>query len=91
MEAAFHNENPEICRILISAGAGINQSNYRDGMTPLLSAASGNTNPEVLKVLLENGADPYAKDMSGKTAYAYILANPKLRDSDVAKTLSQVQ
>jgi serine/threonine-protein phosphatase 6 regulatory ankyrin repeat subunit A len=89
-EATFHNTNPEICKILLSAGSAINQRNSA-GWTPLTSAAAGNTNPEVIKLLLDNHADPNIRDMSGKSAYDYILTNPNLKSSDVAKTLSQAQ
>ena len=67
MKAAGHNENPEVCKVLIEAGANVN-TRTKDGSTALMMAAEFNENPEVCKVLIEAGADINATMRDGLTA-----------------------
>lgn len=68
----------EIVKILLKAGAKVNQKNSVSGRTALHEAAVGRVVPEweqypeelqtqVVKVLLQHGADKKAKDKRGKT------------------------
>ena len=47
-----------------------------------MTAAAFNANPEVITALLKLGADPKAKDSSGKTALDYAKENEKLKNTD---------
>ncbi len=56
MFAAENNQNPEVIKVLLEAGADVNARTAAD-KTPLMFAAENNQNPEVIKVLLDAGAD----------------------------------
>lgn len=87
MNAAMHNDNPEVIRVLIDAGAKVNAVNMNSsGNTALIFAAMYN-NPEVVKALIDNGADITITNTEGKTAYDYALNNEKLKDSDIMNLL----
>ena len=58
------NDNIEIVRLLIKAGADIHCKNKR-GATPLHVAAANNGNPHVIKELINAGADVNAKNSNG--------------------------
>ena len=65
MNAAGRNNNPEVLRVLIQAGANVNaKDNY--GSTPLMYAAL-NDNSEVFKALIQAGANVNAKNDDGWT------------------------
>jgi ankyrin repeat protein len=55
-----------------------------------LGAAADNSTPEAITVLLGFGADPKAKDTSGKMALDYARENEKLKDTDVFRELEKV-
>ena len=65
MHAAAFNENPDIARLLIAAGAEVNVQTYLDKYTPLHTAAEDNSNPEVIRVLIAAGANVDAQDYDG--------------------------
>ncbi len=52
--AARTNENSEVIRVLLDAGADVN-ARTEGGQTPLMYAARGTWNPEVILVLLKAG------------------------------------
>ncbi len=71
--AAGFNENPDVIRVLLDAGADLNATDHRRlslssiayMWTPLHYAARNNNNPAVLKVLLDAGADPNRRSIHG--------------------------
>lgn len=87
MNAAMHNDNPEVIRVLIDAGAKVNAVNMNSsGNTALIFAAMYN-NPDAVKALIDNGADITTTNTEGKTAYDYAQNNEKLKDSDIMNLL----
>jgi len=66
MSAAEGNHNLEVIRVLLEAGARVNDQD-KLGRTPLILAAAKNLNPGVLLTLLEAGAQIDQKDKSGLT------------------------
>ena len=83
MFAAEFNENPEIIKILIGAGADVNARDKKN-RTALMFAASNNYNIEIVKTLIMSGADVNAKDKDGKTALTYA---EKIGNSAIAKVI----
>jgi len=82
--AASNNENPEIIKLLLDAGANINQKNKYGG-TALYEASRFNNNLEVIKELIKLGANINEKDSDGETALIGALQrNPNL---DIARYL----
>jgi hypothetical protein len=64
---------PEMIRVLLDAGARVNDKDRR-GMTPLMFAASSETqDAEVIKMLLAAGADTKVKTTEGETARDWAL------------------
>lgn len=63
--AATHNDNVEVLKVLIEAGADINRVGI-SGNNPLMLAARFSHNPEVVEFLLDNGADPNLRNNVGK-------------------------
>jgi ankyrin repeat protein len=66
MLAALFSDNPQVMKLLIAAGAGVNEKT-EEGMTPLLIAAAYTSSPEVIKTLLAAGAEVNAKHKDGWT------------------------
>ena len=64
--AAAYSDAPEVIRVLVEAGAGL-EAVSRGGRTPLHSAARSNENLEVLRALLRFEPDVYAKNRHGRT------------------------
>src|SRR5262249_54753750 len=58
-------------RILLAAGADVNEATPKDGTALVVAAASGRE--EFSNFLLENGADPNAADAYGVTALHYAI------------------
>ena len=88
MNAAMHNDNPEVIRVLIDAGASVNSLNMNSsGNTALIFAAMYN-NPEVVSALIDSGADINITNHYGKRAYDYALNNEKLKDSEIISCLA---
>ncbi len=86
VRASHHNQNPEVIKRLLGAGADPNQT-YLSGYTALMNAAQWNT-PEVVQALIEGGADPNAKGEDGETVIMYAAKwNP---DPDVLSILIKV-
>ncbi|MDD2684339.1 MAG: ankyrin repeat domain-containing protein, partial [Candidatus Cloacimonetes bacterium] len=52
MYAAWYNDDPEVVKVLIAAGADINATNNYL-FTPLMYSAWLNDNPDVTKALIE--------------------------------------
>ena len=97
--AARYNENPEVVKVLIAAGADV-EARSKDGLwgalfntriTPLHWAAAYNGNPEVVKVLIDAGADVEAQDGGGNTplhwAAGSYLSHDNHWNPEVAKAL----
>ena len=61
-------------RLLVDAGALVNNSHGRTGMIPL-QIACGNENPDVetIRSLLEKGAHPNWRDAANRTAFEHVL------------------
>ncbi len=77
---AAQDQNLELCRILLAAGAEPDPSNVF-GMTPLHIACSSHNNSDdlsVIKLLVEAGADVNAQDADGYTPLD-IAKSPKLQ------------
>jgi ankyrin repeat protein len=62
----------EVLRQLVARGAEVNAES-RAHKTPLMLAAGSNCNPTRVAMLLKQGADPVAKDSTGKSAMDYAL------------------
>lgn len=87
MYAAIENSHPETIRMLVNAGADVNEtfgSRSNSGMTALMYAAEKNPNPEILIELVKAGADVDEKDMDGGTPLKYATRN---RNEEVLKVL----
>lgn len=87
-------EHPEVLPILVRAGADVDAQDDR-GVTALMLAASRSPEPEVaVTTLLDSGANPKAKDNSGKMAidYARTNKNPNktLQGSDALRKLEEM-
>ena len=66
--AAQSNDNPDIIKALIAAGADP-MAQTEDGWTPLHVAAQCSEKPVVIETLLEAGADPVARDKNDVTPW----------------------
>jgi ankyrin repeat protein len=64
--AARDNNDPEVIKLLINAGADIHASD-EDGETPLIGAATYNKNPEITAFLIQAGANIHARADFGET------------------------
>lgn len=69
MVACAYYSGPEICGLLLKAGANIN-AQANDGSTALMLAAN-NGKVAVVELLLNQKANAYAKDSKGATALDY--------------------
>jgi ankyrin repeat protein len=68
LHSASYEGNSAIVKQLLDAGSPVSAADER-GLTPLMMAANSRTkDPEVVRMLLNRGADPEAKDSSGRTA-----------------------
>ena len=88
MLASAFNNNPQIVRNLIKAGADVNAKNDQ-GWTALMSALAddSNNNAQIIRILVEAGADVKAKNIRGITArdLAKRKQNPEIQE--LANTL----
>ncbi len=74
---AIQNENLDEAKKLIKLGANVNAKDNH-GLTVLMHAVqAGDWRSNFTSILLDNGADVFAKDEEGKTAYDYIVEPPK--------------
>jgi ankyrin repeat protein len=64
---AAHNEHTEVARLLLAAGAIVDEPDHRTQATPLLWALM-NGSAGMMKLLLEAGAAPDAPNKWGETA-----------------------
>ena len=79
MYAVKHNENPEIIKTLLDAGA--DKAKPGEGLTVLMLAAGNNQNPEIIETLLGAGADIEARSKDDWTTLmwaAYYNKNPEI-------------
>ena len=68
------DRNLESIKILIDAGANVNDVYTKSGLTPLIVASIGGFE-KAAKLLLDRGADSKAKDKSGNTVLHHAAAN----------------
>lgn len=79
--AALHGDLAS-AKLLLDAGANPNYAGS-NGFTPLMAAASGeDPNLELLQLLVQRGANPQAKDLSGRSALDWALKLGKSPLSD---------
>ena len=82
---AARRGNIEILQYLLVFGASLTQATKEDEYTALHLAA-GNELTEVCIILIKAGANPYAKDSSGRTPLEYIIV-PKDKEK-IQETIS---
>ena len=70
--AAMFNQNADVTKALLAAGADVNVRLGDKRYTVLMNATVHNTNPDVVKVLIEAGADKYARDKNGNRAIDWL-------------------
>ena len=70
LQAAIKNDNLELVKLLLAAGAQVNQRNtsYKTGFITPLMVACINNNLEILKILIKNHADIDKTTTNGTTA-----------------------
>ena len=71
---ATYNGNIEIVDYLLKEGSDVSETNYK-GTTVLMYAYSyyeKSGNSSIFKLILDNGAEPKAKDASGKSLFDYM-------------------
>lgn len=68
---AILKNRPRMIHSLVRAGVNINDRNL-EGLTPLMVAAERG-DLDIIAALIAEGADPYATDLEGKTAYDIAL------------------
>ena len=88
MAAAHHNQNTEVAKRLLKAGAEINAKD-KFGWTALMEAAAHAERPEMILALLTAGADAKIKNNDGRTALDLSRGNPKLKDTEAHRTLER--
>ena len=81
MHYAAQGALPALVLTLAEAGAGLNAPDGKGGWTPLHLAAWFGTKPSVVAALLAVGADPAARDNTGKTPWDYARENAALEDT----------
>ena len=78
MHYAAQGALPALVGALAEAGAELNAPDGKGGWTPLHLAAWFSTTPSVVAALLAVGADPAARDDTGKTPWDYARENAAL-------------
>jgi len=73
--AARYNDDPEVTKLLLDAGANINHT-FLYGRTVLMVAAQNN-NPEVIKILIDVGADVNITNIGNSTALMFAAYHNK--------------
>ena len=75
--AAWRNQNPDVIKALLAAGADpMSRGGFLIKGTPL-HAAARNENLDVIKALLATGSDPMARDETGETPLHVAAGNNK--------------
>jgi len=77
MWAAAESLNPEVVKLLIQKGAGV-EDRDNEGRTPLMWAVAVNPDPNIVRVLIASGARVNDHDSAGATPlmYATLLVGP---------------
>ena len=86
---ASAKNSTEVIIALVDAGSDINVETTKK-WTPLMLAAWKTPNPETITTLLDLGADPKAKDSSGRMAIDFARVNKNLTNTDALKRLEEV-
>ena len=79
---AAQGSAPAFVTALAKAGGELDARDKRGGWTPLHLAAWFGKSQTVVQALLDAGADPEAKDDTGRTPWHYLKENPALKDFD---------
>ncbi|TRY66204.1 hypothetical protein DNTS_028314 [Danionella cerebrum] len=74
----IYTPNVKVSRLLVQAGASVNQRSEVQGCPPLLCVHAGLGHQEMVLLLLESGADPDALSDSGMSAVCYAAASGHL-------------
>jgi ankyrin repeat protein len=81
------NPNAEVLRLLLAAGASVNDADS-SGMTALMWAARENPNPKIVTLLLGAGANGKTVNFNGKTAFDCAGDNGKLKGTSACWALN---
>ncbi len=84
MIASMDASDPEIIKVLVSAGADIEERD-EDDLTPIMLLARDNYFPRMIYALIEAKADIHAKNKHGMTAF--MLASEYSKNKEILKVL----
>lgn len=88
-EAVNWNKNPDIAKTLLANGAQPTKDMW--GGTTLMLACSNGNSSDVVMALIETGADIYAQNGWGKTAWDHIQTNDRLKGTPAYHKLKELQ
>ena len=81
--AIIYNNELQVIKSLLDAGANVHLRERYKGITPLMYAVRDSKDPAVIYLLLEAGADPIARDYQGKRVVDYLNENSHLKGTDI--------
>jgi ankyrin repeat protein len=91
LTASVSMATPELVKMLLDAGVGINVPDVR-GMTPLmLAVATDRQNIDVIRMLIARGADVNAKSLTGETALDWAVKTGQKPAIDAIKAAGGVE
>ncbi|MCC7423422.1 MAG: ankyrin repeat domain-containing protein [Planctomycetaceae bacterium] len=67
IHSAFFSEDPKMVQLMLDHGADLEQTDSRDGLTPLLAVSKYKNAAKMAKVLIAAGARIEARDRLGRT------------------------
>lgn len=80
--AAAQNEDVDVLKALINAGAIIDKARDLEGNTPLMAASYLNTNPNVIRYLIDKSHNLKSKNKDGMDFTAYLKQNNNLSEEE---------
>ena len=86
MAATADNENTEVIKILLKAGADVNEKNNH-GLTALMIAALNNQKTEIVKTLINAGAKSNAKKTHAWIPFTSAVFKNKNKNTEAVKIL----